>query len=266
MVLDGAVDPAASTLQVLLVQAHGFEVALRSYVGACVEKGGCFLGPTVEAGVRRIGELLQQTEAAPLRTSSGREVTGGEAFYGLALPLYDRSSWSILDQVLKKALKGDGSLLLVVADAYLRRNSLGEYSNNSYEVFNVINCLDRDDGLPSSQVPRYLARFKKASPTFGGVFAYSIATCDVWPIHSGRQPAPVRAVGSPPILVVGTTRDPATPLVWARALAKQLPRGVLVTRDGDGHTGYRRGSTCVNEAVERYLVSGHVPRRDVSCS
>lgn len=266
MVLDGAVNPASSTVELGLVQSRGFEVALRAYVGACVQQRECFLGSTVATGVRRVGDLLQQTERTPLAASQGREVTGGEAFYGLIYPLYDTSTWPVLDQVLEKALDGDGSLLLTVADAYLRRDSKERYANNSFEAFNAVTCLDRDDGVPSSQVPRYLARFEEASPTFGRIFAAGISTCSVWPIHSGRRPAPVRAPGSPPVLVVGTTRDPATPLVWARALADQLPRGVLVTRDGDGHTGYGRGSRCVDETVERYLVSGTVPRRDVSCS
>ena len=125
--------------------------------------------------------------------------------------------------------------------------------------------LDRDDGLPSSQVKKYEPRFEKASPTFGSIFAYSTSGCRTWPIHSGRTPKRVHATGSPPIMVVGTTRDPATPLVWAKALAKQLDKGVLVSRDGDGHTGYRRGSTCVDRTVEAYLVSGTVPKAPVSC-
>ena len=60
-------------------------------------------------------------------------------------------------------------------------------------------------------------------------------------------------------MVVGTTRDPATPLDVAQALAAQLDSGVLVTRDGDGHTGYNAGNDCVDEAVEAYLVDGTVP-------
>jgi hypothetical protein len=64
---------------------------------------------------------------------------------------------------------------------------------------------------------------------------------------------------------VGTTRDPATPYRWAVALARQLESGVLVTRDGDGHTGYHHGNTCVDNAVESYLVSGAVPRDGLSC-
>ena len=34
---------------------------------------------------------------------------------------------------------------------------------------------------------------------------------------------------------------------------------MLVSRDGDGHTGYNSGNDCVDEAVEGYLVDGTVP-------
>lgn len=266
MVLDGALDPSPSTLEVNLVQAHGFEVALRAYVGACVDKGDCFLGPTVDQGVRRIEALLTQTESTPLPASSGRQLTGGDALYGVWAPLYSKTLWPVLDKGLQGAIAGNGSVLMALADYYLDRTDQGKFKNNTFEVFNAINCLDRDDGLPSAQIPRYLPRFEKASPTFGATFAASLSVCAVWPVHTGSKPAPVRAVGSPPILVVGTTRDPATPLVWAQALARQLPRGVLVTRDGDGHTGYGQGSRCTDDTVERYLVSGIVPPKDVRCS
>jgi pimeloyl-ACP methyl ester carboxylesterase len=266
MVLDGALDPTSSVVDLAMVQAHGFEVALRAYVGACVQKGSCFLGSTVDQGVRRIQDLLTGLESRPLSTRSGEEVTASFAFYGVIYPLYDRSGWSILDKELQSGFSGDGTLLRLVAGAYLHRTPDGTYQDNSFEVFNAVNCLDDDEGVPGSQVSRYLPRFEKASPTFGKVFAYSLTTCHVWPIHSGRKPHAVHAVGSPPILVVGTTRDPATPLVWARALARQLPRGVLITRDGDGHTGYNQGSSCVDGAVENYLTHGTVPSHDLRCS
>jgi pimeloyl-ACP methyl ester carboxylesterase len=266
MVLDGALDPASSTLEVNLVQARGFEVALHAYVDACVAGGGCFLGPTAGRALHRIRSFLDHVQTRSLTSSSGRAVTGSDAEYGVLYPLYDRTLWPVLDKELQAAFRGDGSLLLYVADAYLHRNSQGHYVDNQFQVFNAVNCLDRDDGVPSARAARYLPAFEKASPTFGGEdFAYSITTCAAWPIHSGRKAAPVHAVGSPPILVVGTTRDPATPLVWARALARQLPRGVLVTRDGDGHTGYGKGSTCVDGTVERYLVADAVPRHSVHC-
>ena len=66
-------------------------------------------------------------------------------------------------------------------------------------------------------------------------------------------------------MVIGTTRDPATPLAEAEALASQLDSGVLITRDGDGHTGYNSGNDCVDVAVESYLIEGTVPPDGLTC-
>jgi len=84
-------------------------------------------------------------------------------------------------------------------------------------------------------------------------------------VRSSEEPRDIRAAGAAPIVVVGTTRDPATPYLWAVALADQLESGVLVERDGDGHTGYNSGNECVDTAVESYLVDGTVPVDGLSC-
>jgi pimeloyl-ACP methyl ester carboxylesterase len=264
MVLDGALDPSISTLQLSLVQAKGFETALRAYVGACVDRGGCFLGSTVDAGTQRIRQFLDSVEKSPLPGSGSRKLEVGNALLGVWLPLYSKSYWPILDQALKTAFDGSGAQLMALADAYVSRGSDG-YQDNSLEALYAVNCLDHDDGIPSSQVDRYVPRFEKVSPTFGAVFAYGLSACENWPVHTGRTGEPVSADGAAPIMVVGTTRDPATPLVWAESLAKQLDSGVLVKRDGDGHTGYRAGNSCVDQTVEAYLVEGKVPRADVDC-
>jgi pimeloyl-ACP methyl ester carboxylesterase len=264
MVLDGALDPSLSTVRLNLVQAHGFEVALRAYVKACVDRGSCFLGSSVDQGTARIRSFLDDVEARPLPASGGRRLTVGNAVYGIWGPLYSKSLWPVLDTALQRAFGGDGSVLLSIADSYVERGPNG-YLNNSLEALYAVNCLDHDDAIPSSQVRRYVPRFEKASPTFGASFAYSLSGCESWPIHSGRVPRPVHAPGAPPIVVVGTTRDPATPLTWARALANQLDSGILVKRDGDGHTGYRSGNSCVDNTVESYLVAGKVPAGEVDC-
>jgi pimeloyl-ACP methyl ester carboxylesterase len=264
MVLDGALDPSVSTTQLGLVQAKGFEVALRAYVGACVNRGGCFLGSSVDAGTRRIRTFLDGVEKRPLPGLGARRLEVGNAVLGIWLPLYSKSYWPILDGALKSAIAGNGAQLLNLSDAYVSRGPDG-YTDNSLEALYAVNCLDHDDGVPSAQVGRYTARFERASPTFGAIFAYGLSACENWPVHSGRKGAPVHAAGAPPILVVGTTRDPATPLVWARSLAKQLDSGVLVKRDGDGHTGYHAGNSCVDSTVESYLVSGKVPTGEVDC-
>ena len=183
---------------------------------------------------------------------------------GIWLPLYREDYWDFLDTALRSAFGGDGGPLLSLADAYISRGADG-YLSNSLEVLYAVNCLDHDDAISSSDVDQHMPRFERASPTFGRMFAYSLSSCAQWPIHTGRVPEELTATGAAPILVVGTTRDPATPLEWAEALAEQLESGVLVRRDGDGHTGYLRGNECVDSTVESYLVSGTVPKETVDC-
>ncbi len=263
MVLDGALDPSLSTLELNLVQAEGFETALRAYVRNCVDRGGCFLGGSVDVGTRRIRQLLDEVERRPL-PADGRELAVGNAVLGVWAPLYNEDYWDILDTALRSAFGGDGAPLLSLSDAYVSRGSDG-FLNNSLEALYAVNCLDHDDSIPSSEVEQYLPRFLEASPTFGRIFAYGLSGCAQWPVRTGRVPEEIAAEGAAPILVVGTTRDPATPLEWAEALADQLESGVLVRRDGDGHTGYLAGNECVDSAVESYLVSGTVPDGTVDC-
>jgi hypothetical protein len=66
-------------------------------------------------------------------------------------------------------------------------------------------------------------------------------------------------------VVVGTTNDPATPYKWAVSLADQLSSGVLVTRVGEGHTGYNKGNSCVDNAVDEYFLKGTVPQDGLRC-
>ena len=79
------------------------------------------------------------------------------------------------------------------------------------------------------------------------------------------EPAPATAEGSRPILVVGTTRDPATPYEWAQTVAGTLDSGRLLTYEGDGHTAYRRGDDCIDRAVDAYLLRGELPPEGTRC-
>jgi pimeloyl-ACP methyl ester carboxylesterase len=265
MVLDGAVDLSISSRELSLEQAAGFETALRAYVQNCVdETDSCFLGGTVEDGLDRIRQFIDDVDADPLPGSDGRELRVGNAFYGIVLPLYSRDYWPILSQALRAAFDGDGSVLLQLSDIYNSRGADG-YTDNSSEAIYAINCLDDPYAITPAEVPANVADFEEASPTFGRVFAWGLTTCGGIQEHSTERDRDVRAAGAAPIVVVGTTRDPATPYDWAVHLSDQLESGVLVSRDGDGHTGYNSGNDCVDEAVEDYLVDGTVPRDGLSC-
>ncbi|MDQ6525138.1 alpha/beta hydrolase [Nocardioides sp. LHD-245] len=267
MALDGAVDPSLSARDGALSQAKGFETALRSYLQNCVDDGDCFLGDSVDAGLKTIKDLLASIDEKPLPTSDGedRELTVGLAFYGLILPLYSEDNWSFLDQGLQQALDGDGSTLLVLADFYGSREKR-TYTDNSLEAISVINCLDDPWSITADEVPAHFADFEKASPTFGDVFAWGLTACDGIPFTSTDEPdLQIDGSGAAPIVVLGTTRDPATPYEEAVAMADQLESGVLVSREGDGHTAYNKGNSCIDDAVHGYLIDGTVPEDGLTC-
>jgi pimeloyl-ACP methyl ester carboxylesterase len=265
LVLDGAIDPSMGSTERSLVQAEGFEVALRAYVEHCVDqRGRCFLGESVEEGLETIRVFLEGLDEEPIPGDEGRDLTQGLAVLGVWAPLYNESYWTLLDQGLERALSGDGRVLLSFADQYVGRGPNG-YVDNSTEALYAVNCLDDGEALTVEEAAAVEDDFVAASPTFGRIFAYGLTACGSWPVESGRGPSELTAPGADPILVIGTSRDPATPLAWAEALAEQLESGVLVRRDGDGHTGYGAGNSCVDEAVERYLVSGEVPEGDLDC-
>jgi pimeloyl-ACP methyl ester carboxylesterase len=264
-VLDGAIDPELGARASSLQQAHGFQTALDAYAANCVQSsGGCFLGEDVASVEQTIRSFLDRLTDHPL-PAGDRTLTVGDAYYGISAALYDRTYWIVLSAGLRSALGGDGSLLMRLADAYADRNSDGTFRSNLLEAFTDISCLDAPYSIPYSQVPHQFAAFDKASPVFGRTFAWALTTCNGFRARSDEPVPTIHAAGAAPIVVVGTTRDPATPYRWAVALAHQLDSGVLVSRDGDGHTGYHRGNVCIDHAVESYLVSGIVPRDGLSC-
>ena len=266
LVLDGAVDLSIGPRELALEQAAGFQTALEAYGQNCVDStDGCFLGSTVDEGLAKIKAFLDQVDQQPLQTNTDRELAVGNAFLGIVAPLYNRDYWYILSQALRSGFSGDGSTLLLLSDLYTSRNQSGGYDDNSMEALYAISCLDEPYAIPESQVAANLPAFEKASPTFGDVFAWSLTNCGGVQARTTEKPRTVRAAGAAPIVVIGTTRDPATPLQWAVHLAAQLESGVLIRRDGDGHTGYNSGNDCVDEAVESYLIDGTVPQDGLSC-
>jgi pimeloyl-ACP methyl ester carboxylesterase len=264
-VLDGALDPTLTMHRLALGQAGGFQTALDAYVDNCVQTSqSCFLGSSREEGLAKIEDLLASLDRNPLPVGD-RLLTEGNAFFGVALPLYNRDYWVLLSQALKSAFGGDGSGLLRLSDAYASRNADGSYADNSLEAFYAISCLDDPSYLTPAQAEKQTAQFQKVSPTLGAAFDWSQVGCVGQQAQSHEKPLTIDAAGAAPIVVVGTTRDPATPYAWAKALASQLDSGVLVTRDGDGHTGYHSGNACVDRAVEGYFVNGTVPQDGLSC-
>ncbi len=266
MVLDGAVDPLEDSIEASLGQATGFQRAFDAYAADCVEQGDCPIGSSVEEARSTVADFLTQLDATPLQTRDpDRQLTEGQAFYGLALPLYSQESWPVLTQALQQAFDGDGTTMLLLSDTYFSRDPDGSYAGNIGQVIYAVNCLDESEQPDLETVRDALPRFEQASPVFGRSLGWGALGCTDWPIRPTSPQEPVTAEGAAPIVVVGTTRDPATPYESAVKLADQLSSGVLLTREGDGHTAYNSGNQCIDDTIDAYLVDGTVPEDDTTC-
>ena len=269
MVLDGALDPASPGTVVTQTQAVAFEGALRAYLTWCLSQNDCPVAGdgTVESALTTIAALLTTLEANPI-APSGTEtrMLGADTMVtAIIAPLYDKAAWSYLSTVLAAALAGDAGPVFESADWYNGRDSGGAYLDNSTEAFLSINCLD----YPSSPDPTTwqtdAAALAAAAPIIGPYFGFGDITCANWPYPATRTPGPIVALGSPDILVIGTTGDPATPYQWAVNLAAELSKGHLISYTGEGHTAYNKSNSCVDDAVVHYFLAGVVPAADPKC-
>jgi hypothetical protein len=180
--------------------------------------------------------------------------------------MYDQGLWSSLDDALRQIVAQDrGDRLMGLADMYADRSPTGEYLSNSMEAFFAVGCLDTPDTGDLSVLRARARSFAQKAPTWGAFLGWGSVACGNWPVKSDATPKPVRAEGSGPIVVVGTTRDPATPYEWSVRLKKQLSNAVLVTYNGDGHTAYQRSNSCVDKPIDAYFVKGTVPQDGLRC-
>ncbi|MEU4212147.1 alpha/beta hydrolase [Streptomyces sp. NPDC026206] len=268
LVLDGALDPSLSAEQINREQTAGFQTAFASFAGDCAHHEDCPLegGGRADIAGARLKSFFDDLDRHPLSTGKSRELTESLATTGVISAMYDEAAWPLLRKALRNARNGDGGLLLRLSDAYYERDDRGVYTN-LMPANSAVNCLDLPPAFRNpTGVRRALSGFEEASPALGTSFAWAALSCAYWPVPAVGAPHRITAPGAAPILVVGTTRDPATPYPWARALAAQLSSGRLLTYDGDGHTAYNRGSDCVDAAINSYLLTTTPPPASRKCS
>ncbi|MFE6059413.1 alpha/beta hydrolase [Streptomyces sp. NPDC056431] len=267
LVLDGAMDPSLPAIDLNRDQTAGFETSFRAFAADCVTKPDCPLGTeSVEAAGEALKKFFRDVDAEPVPTGESRALGESLATTGVIAAMYDEGAWPQLREALTQAIGGEGSGLLALADSYYEREGDGTYANLMFANA-AVNCLD----LPAAyggpaDVSKAVPSFEKASPIFGRGLAWAALNCTSWPTPPTGGPHRITAEGAAPILVVGTTRDPATPYKWAQSLAGQLSSGTLLTYEGDGHTAYGRGSDCIDTAINTYLLDGTPPAEGKRCS
>lgn len=264
LVLDGAVKPTDDLALLGVEQGPGFDAALEGFAAACDADPDCAVadvGATLDVYGRLVEEIAEVGSFAT--DESDRVLTPGELRLGVVAALYSTQLWPVLaDALFLAEAEQDGSLLQVLADTYLGRQPDGSYDNSQLAGL-AINCADDPRRPGTAEVRRQAELAADASVYFAEFLRAStgcIGTADpIDPIVIGP------ADGAAPILVIGTTGDPATPYEWAVEMAELLSSGVLYTVEADGHTAFL-SVPCVDDVVTEYLVDLELPDAGSSCA
>ncbi len=269
-VLDGALDPLATTEKRSELQAIGFERALMNFLATCTAKKCRFMHKN-ETPLSAFDRLVASFEATPLAVkwvannkTTARLLGPGEGYTAVLAALYNVNlGWPRLKSALTDLDRGDGRAMLQLFDLYADRSAAGDYRNTS-DANAAVNCTDLPNSTNIADYDAVAKRLDGVAPHFGAFAAYSTVVCAFWP-SAGPVPKAVQAATSAPIMILGTTDDPATPFVWAESLHRQLVTSRLVRFQSDGHTALLSGNTCVRKLVEKYLLVGELPENRTTC-
>jgi pimeloyl-ACP methyl ester carboxylesterase len=261
-VLDGAVDPYTDPITAFADQLGGFEGAFDQFANYCHTATPCSsLGDPRQA----VYQLVATATANPLSAKGdSRKVTSNLVLTGVLSALYSQSEWSDLGSALIAAKAGDGDGLLKLADEYNERNSDGSYTN-IYDANNTISCNDSPPGPSDATIRTTAQQWQQKYPMFGLWAAAALFSCQQWQSQRTPVPVPTAAHSAHEVLVIGNLHDPATPYQGAKDLTKALGDAELLTWNGEGHTSYLEGSSCVDNAVNAYLVAGTMPASGTVC-
>lgn len=259
-VLDGAVDPRQGLVAGSESQAVGFERAFGNFTTWCRNRGSqCPIGPDARAAVTA---ALNAARRSPVRGSGGRQATAGWILTAVVSSLYTQEGWTELASAISRLGRGDPAGVFTLADRYAERDPSGRFSN-LFDANAAVNCADEDEKVTVAQIRQLQGEWRAKYPLFGAPLATGLLLCNQWP--GGRDPYPTgSATGAPPIVVVGTTGDPATPYEQTPELAQMLGVGVVLTWQGEGHTAYPE-SRCITRAVNAYLIEVDVPDEGLTC-
>ncbi|MBN9239864.1 MAG: alpha/beta fold hydrolase [Leifsonia sp.] len=270
-VLDGAVDPLQSDFESLKYQMAGFDSGLRAYMQSCLDGGDCPFTGDVDTALGQVRNALDTVDAQKLVNFDGRVLDSATLATAIIENLYSESYWADLTQMFTELKQGDPTLTFTSADYYNQRGQNGTYDSNSNDVYIAATCADGDFRTDDASTLDRIAEIDAFAPILGKYatyddFAVLDTACTHWPYPRGADlPRTFEAKGAGPILVIGTSNDPATPYASSVSLAKQLSSGVLISYEGEGHTVYNQGVSCIDDVVDAYFTQGTVPSSDPMC-
>ncbi|OCT54899.1 proteinase [Cladophialophora carrionii] len=140
-------------------------------------------------------------------------------------------------------------------------------------------CGDGDDitSRTKEQFAEYLTLLESQSPVVGSVWAEITLPCVHWqkvnrPSAENRFTGPFASNLSDydprgsPLLFIGNTADPVTPVGNALKMSKSHEGSVVLTQDMPGHcAGSSNPSVCISSIVKAFFANGTLPEAGLVC-
>jgi pimeloyl-ACP methyl ester carboxylesterase len=264
MVLDGAVNVNASLTQQAEQEAPAAEQSLLHLFATCPSLDPCPLGADPEGYYRNLVASLGKRPLPAPGSGDSYPVTVGDLDTATLFALSVPASTGPFYSALTAATAGNGVPL---------RNLALEFATdiNGAPLVDPLWAITCNDAAnhPSPVAAGNLSRELNSRYPLIGAYAvtYTMGGCVSWP--AAQSPVvDLHPTGTPPILVIGNTGDPNTPIIGARHLATIFPSAAMVTWKGWGHTWLLSGSgdSCMDQVVTTYFAGGGLPRSGTVCN
>ncbi|THX27402.1 hypothetical protein D6D12_05502 [Aureobasidium pullulans] len=140
--------------------------------------------------------------------------------------------------------------------------------DNGADATLAILCTDGPGlgDIDEESFQEYWHALQQQSQVLGDWWAHTRLGCVGWKTKAkNRFEGPFAGNLSHPILFIGNTLDPVTPLANAKEMAQNFPGSIVLQQDSEGHTSWSSPSLCTAKATRHYFQSGLLPPLNTIC-
>ncbi|GAB1312412.1 Peptidase S33, tripeptidyl-peptidase [Madurella fahalii] len=175
--------------------------------------------------------------------------------------LYSPSRWPMLAAGLNALLTQNSTALV----EFFQFASSSGISADA-EALIGIRCGDKSARLPSLQDFSPILDQLHSTSRLADAPMWLMMQCAQWKMAAKeRYSGDFRANTHHPVLLIGNTFDPVTPLVSAHNVSAGLEGSVVLQHNGYGHSSLAQGSTCTARVTQAYFINGTLPEPGTVC-
>ncbi|KAK1222191.1 hypothetical protein PQX77_014975 [Marasmius sp. AFHP31] len=279
IVIDAIVDPEDYYRTQWLTGTQDTGKALRWFFESCLKGGSescAFYEDSVEAMESKLNDIYASVIKSPIPVQGS--ISNGIVDYAhvrgvLFISLYHPfSAWPILAKALQDLKEGNATTIWSGVTGEVPPFEC-DCDSSKYEFERLPEglmgymCNDGDAVPPEFEAAQAHYEASADYSPFGSFFASFRLSCNGWSkdIPKAQFRGPIAGNTSFPMMIIGNTADPATPLEAAKNVSSTFPGSVVLTQDSPGHGSVNAPSVCTAKAIRAYFINGTLPEEGTIC-